>query len=110
MIVFLETLFTQTLLFLRFKISPGSSSQAAPGESKLVSTYRPGEVGDTGVKQREAVDPAIHLLVQHGADTNKKDRSAAEEGVVPPNIQNIDFQNLKRDFSNSELDLLTFVE
>ena len=34
----------------------------------LTSTYRP-EDGDTG-----EADPAIHLLVQHGADTNKKDR------------------------------------
>ena len=62
--------------FLRFKISPGQ------GETKLVSTYKPGlwDV-DTGVKQRDAVDPAIHLLVQHGADTNKKDRSVG--GVLP---------------------------
>ena len=48
----------------------------------MVSTYKPGlwDV-DTGVKQRDAVDPAIHLLVQHGADTNKKDRSVG--GVLP---------------------------
>ena len=42
----------------------------------MVSSYKPSlwDV-DSGTKQREAVDPAIHLLVQHGADTNKKDRS-----------------------------------
>ena len=40
-----------------------------------MSTYRPGLwETDTGAKLSEAVDPAIHLLVQHGADTNKKDR------------------------------------
>ena len=50
-----------------------------------MSTYKPGIWdGDTGAKQREAVDPAIHLLVQHGADTNKKDRSVS--GVMPVNI------------------------
>ena len=68
-------LFEPTFLLIRFKISQDSSQS---GDAKLVTTYKPG-LEDyiekvQGVKQRETVDPAIHLLVQHGADTNKKDR------------------------------------
>ena len=67
--------FEPTFLLIRFKISQDSSQS---GDAKLVTTYKPGleEYIEKvqGVKQRETVDPAIHLLVQHGADTNKKDR------------------------------------
>ena len=51
----------------RFKIN-----QESGDVGRVVSTYKPAIMEDKD--EVDQVDPAIHLLVQYGAEVNKKDR------------------------------------
>ena len=53
----------------RFKISPESGDGV-----RVLSTYKPASEVVEDKDEYDQVDPAIHLLVQYGADVNKKDR------------------------------------